>query len=294
MHRLDLTIGSSLGQDGGVRVLTWNVQGRIGEWEKRQLAIESALASVAPDLVMLQESWVEPDGRTQASLLAERLGFHATTAFELAGFDAYPQATYWVVNAIISRWPLQIRRAVSLVDENGESTWRHVLAVNVDRPTEAGGPFLAAGTHLEHGVDRSETRSAQMNHLLKETAELLGDAEARKQSLPAVVAGDFNAVPWSDEVRRATGASAPYIPAFVLIDAWEACGNSTRGDTWSTKNPLVPRKAVYPNRRLDYITTTAPRLRNRGSFESCVLVGTDPVDGTQPSDHYGVVAEVVL
>ncbi|CAB4371575.1 MAG: hypothetical protein F2947_03425 [Actinobacteria bacterium] len=294
MHRLDLTICSSLGQDGGVRVLTWNVQGRIGAWEKRQLAIESVLASVEPDLVMLQESWVEPNGHTQASLVAKHLGFHATTAIELAGFDAYPQASYWVVNAVISRWPLQIRRAVSLVDENELPTWRHVLAVDVHRPTEAGGPFLAAGTHLEHGVDRSVTRSAQMHHLVNEIAGLLGDAEVRKQSLPAVVAGDFNAVPWSDEVRRATGASAPFLPSFVLIDAWEACGNRTRGDTWSTENPLVPRKAVYPNRRLDYITTTAPRLRNHGSFESCFLAGIDQVDGTQPSDHYAVVAEVEL
>ncbi len=277
-----------------MRVLTWNLQGRIGAWEKRQLAIESVLTTVSPDLVMLQESWVEPNGHTQASLFAKHLGFHSATAIELAGFDTYPQANYWVVNAIISRWPLQIRRAVSLVDENGAPTWRHVLAVTVDRPTELGGPFLAAGTHLEHGIDRSETRSAQMNHLVNEIADLLGDAETRKQSLPAVVAGDFNAVPWSDEVRRATGASAPYLPSFVLVDAWEACGNTTRGDTWSTENPLVPRKAVYPNRRLDYITTTAPRLRNHGSFESCFLAGIDQVDGTQPSDHYAVVAEVEL
>ncbi|MBJ7308135.1 MAG: endonuclease/exonuclease/phosphatase family protein [Acidimicrobiia bacterium] len=294
MHRLDPTIYGSLGQDGGVRVLTWNVQGRIGEWEKRQLAIESELTSVEPDLVMLQESWVEPNGNTQASLFAKHLGFHSATAIELAGFDTYPQATYWVVNAILSRWPLQIQRAVSLVDENGAPTWRHALAVTVDRPPEHGGAFLAAGTHLEHGVDRSETRSAQMNHLLKEIAELLGDAETRKQTMPAVIAGDFNAVPWSDELRRATGASMPYLPSLVLIDAWEACGNTTRGDTWSTENPLVPRKAVYPNRRLDYITTTAPRLRNHGSFESCFLAGIDRVDGTQPSDHYAVVAEVVL
>jgi endonuclease/exonuclease/phosphatase family metal-dependent hydrolase len=133
-----------------------------------------------------------------------------------------------------------------------------------------------------------------MNHLVNEIAGLLGDSDTRKQSLPAVVAGDFNAVPWSDEVRHATGASAPYLPSFVLIDAWEACGNTTRGDTWSAENPLVPRKAVYPNRRLDYITTTAPRLRNHGSFKSCFLAGIDPVDGTQPSDHYAVVAEVEL
>ena len=283
-----------IGQDASVRVLTWNLQGRIGDWERRHCAIESVLAAADADVVMVQESWVQPDGATQAHRLAAHLGLHATTAAALAGFDRYPQASYWVVNAILTQWPARIERAVPLVDENGTPTWRHVLIAEVERPDSAGGSFLAVGTHLEHGLDRSTTRSAQMEHLLNEVASAIGPPDTRRDRLPAIVAGDFNAVPWSDEVRRATGAATPFVPGFGLVDAWEACGNTDRGDTWSSRNPLVPRRAISPNRRLDYITTTFPRRRNHGSFVSCELFGVDPIDDVQASDHYAVLAEVEL
>jgi len=64
--------------------MTWNLQGRVGQWEARHHAIQEVLDEAQPDVVMLQESWVEPDGTTQAHLLAERLGLFAVTAFELA------------------------------------------------------------------------------------------------------------------------------------------------------------------------------------------------------------------
>ena len=277
-----------------MRVMTWNLQGRVGQWQARHHAIEKVLTDTQPDVVMLQESWVEPDGTTQAHQLAQRLGMFAVTAFELAGFDRYPEAPYWVVNAILTRWPSRILKAIPLRDESAASTWRHVLIASVARPDEEGGPFLAAGTHLEHGLDRMLTRSAQLAHLIAEVSDAISSSGTWRDELPALVAGDFNAVPWSDEIRQATGASTPFVPGFVLVDAWEACGNERRGDTWSSANPLVPRRAVYPNRRLDYITTTFPRRRNCGSFQSCELTGLEAIDGVQPSDHYAVVAEVAL
>jgi endonuclease/exonuclease/phosphatase family metal-dependent hydrolase len=283
-----------IGQDALVRVMTWNLQGRVGDWEARHVAIESVLSDTRPDVVMLQESWVEPDGTSQAQKLADRLDLHAVTAAELAGFARYPQATYWVVNAVLTRWPSHIVSAVPLVDERRAPTWRHVLIVHVDRPDAEGGAFIAAGTHLEHGLERSLTRSAQMEHLLVEVSNALGPSETWREQLPALVAGDFNAVPWSEELRRATGAAETFVAGFGLVDAWDACGNTDRGDTWSSKNPLVPRRAISPNRRLDYITTTFPRRRNFGSFRSCELVALEPIDNVQPSDHYAVVAEVEL
>lgn len=285
---------ATIGQDCPVRAVTWNLQGRIGDWERRHVAIETVLADADADVITIQESWVQPDGATQAQLLADRLDLHAATAAALAGFDRYPQASYWVVNAVLTRWPSTVLRAVPLVDEEGTPTWRHVLVVHVERPDDEGGAFIVAGTHLEHGLDRSPTRTAQMEHLMHEVSSAIGPADSWRERLPAIVAGDFNAVPWSDEIRRATGAATTYVPGFGLVDAWDACGNTDRGDTWSSRNPLVPRRAISPNRRLDYITTTFPRRRSQGSFTSCGLIGVDPVDAVQPSDHYAVLAEVEL
>jgi endonuclease/exonuclease/phosphatase family metal-dependent hydrolase len=277
-----------------VRIVTWNTQGRVGEWRDRERAVMAVLDGLDPDVVMLQESWVEADGSSQAAVIAHELGLHSVTAAELAGFDRYPQAPYWVVNAVLSRWPLRLEVARPLHDEHGEPTWRHALVASVRRPETEGGPFPVVGTHLEHGLDRSATRQAQVRHLAETIAEVLGDRATRSVGLPAVLAGDLNAVPWSDEVRGLTGAAAPLVDGLVFVDAWEAAGNTTRGETWASANPLVPKRAVYPDRRLDYVMVSWPRRRNAGHVAACRVAGTEPVDGVWPSDHFAVVADLDL
>jgi endonuclease/exonuclease/phosphatase family metal-dependent hydrolase len=216
------------------------------------------------------------------------------TAAELAGFDRYPTAPYWVVNAILSRWPLELVEAAPLPDEHGEATWRHVLGGGVLRPEADGGAFLAAGTHLEHGLDRGPTRRAQAEALARVVAGHLGDEATRREANPAVLGGDLNAVPWSDEVRGLTGTAGPFVPGLVFVDAWDAAGNEGRGDTWSAANPRVPRRAVHPNRRLDYVMVSWPRRRGAGHVAGCRLAGTSAVEGVWASDHHAVVADLDL
>ena len=66
-----------------MRIMTWNVQGRIGDWTNRHAALRSWIQRTDPDVLTLQESWVEPDGTTQAARLGEELGLHSVTAAEL-------------------------------------------------------------------------------------------------------------------------------------------------------------------------------------------------------------------
>lgn len=277
-----------------MRVATWNVQGRVGDWRERHKAIVEVLDGLAPDVVALQESWVEPEGATQAQLMADELGMFAVSAAGLAGFDRYPSASFWVVSAVLSRWPVVIEAARPLRDEHGEPTWRHALVVRVRRPEEEGGEVVVVGTHLEHGLDRSATRRAQLTDLAGMVTEVLGDRSTRAANLPAMLAGDLNAVPWSDEIRSLTGASVPLVDGLVFVDAWEAAGNTDRGATWSSANPLVPKRAVYPDRRLDYVMVSWPRRRGAGHVAACHLAGTEPVAGVWPSDHFCVVADIDL
>ena len=274
--------------------MTWNVQGRVGEWEARHAALRSEIERTDPDVLTLQESWVEPDGATQAARLAEELGLHTVTAADLAGFDRYPEATYWVVNAVLSRWPLTIERLCPLPDESGEPTWRHVLVTRVHRPAADGGPFIAAGTHLEHGLENSARRSVQLAALVTLLADTLGEESQRRDALPAILAGDLNCTPESDEYRRATGLAAGAVPGFTLVDAWTAAGNTDPGHTWSAENPLVPRRAIHPHRRLDYVMVSTPRRPGAGHISRCTLAGTAAIDGVWASDHYAVVAEVQM
>lgn len=281
-------------EDGPMKVMTWNVQGRVGDWTARHTALRSWIDRISPDVLTLQESWVEPDRTTQAARLGEELGLHSVTAADLAGFDRYPEAPYWVVNAVLARWPLTIERLCPLPDENGEPTWRHVVVTRVHRPADEGGPFVAAGTHLEHGLEHSARRSTQVAAVMQHLADTLGDDNQRRESLPAILAGDLNCTPESDEYRRATGLAAGPIPNFTLVDAWTAAGNIDPGHTWSARNPLVPRRAIHPHRRLDYVMVSAPRRSGAGHVCRCSLAGTDAIDNVWASDHFAVVAEVEM
>jgi endonuclease/exonuclease/phosphatase family metal-dependent hydrolase len=277
-------------------MVTWNVQGRAGDWRSRGRALAEELAAVDPDVVALQESWVERTGPTQAEELAAEVGLRAAVALEAAGagFDRYPQAPYWVVNSLLARWPLDGATVVELPDEHGSRTWRHALLAWVRRPDADGGPFLVASAHLEHGLERSPTRRAQAQVLASRIAACLGDEHRRREANPAVLGADLNAVPWSDEVRGLTGATGPHVPGLVFVDAWEAAGGDGRGATWSRGNPRVPRRAAHPDRRLDYVMVSWPRRRGVGHVRGCRLAGTAPVRDVWPSDHHAVVADLDL
>lgn len=277
-----------------MRIATWNVQGRMGNWSERHRALRAWIEKIDPDVVTLQESWVERNGSSQAEQFARESGYHFVTAASLAGFDRYPEAPYWVVNAILSRWPLDIERACPLPDETGQPSWRHVLIAAIGRPEPEGGPFLIAGTHLEHGLEHSVRRCAQIDSLVSHLADALGSHDDRRARLPLVLGGDLNCTPESDEYRRATGLTAGPVAGFTLVDAWSAAGNTDPGHTWSARNPLVPQRAIHPHRRLDYVMVSTPRRRNTGHVRSCRLAGDLDVGGVWASDHFAVVAEVEM
>src|SRR5262245_16829555 len=86
--------------DTTVRVVTWNVWGRYGDWEGREAGIEKVLAAAAPDLVGLTESGAAADG-TQADRVARSIG--SDHALFVGGMDneGWESGT-----GLVSRWPI--------------------------------------------------------------------------------------------------------------------------------------------------------------------------------------------
>src|SRR5262244_1161248 len=82
-----------------LRVVTWNLWWRLGDWLARAEAIAQTLERLQPDLVCLQEVWQEGDDN-QAAALARRLGMsHAFAPDQREnGLDRGV--------ALLSRWPL--------------------------------------------------------------------------------------------------------------------------------------------------------------------------------------------
>jgi endonuclease/exonuclease/phosphatase family metal-dependent hydrolase len=105
-----------------------------------------------------------------------------------------------------------------------------------------------------------------------------------------VLCGDFNAVPTADEIRLLTGESPPPLQGLVFNDAWAAVGAGP-GYTWDATNPHLA-DAYWPRRRLDYVFVSWPRPKPIGNPVAATLIGTEPVDGVVPSDHYGLQVDL--
>ena len=278
-----------------VRIMTWNLWWRFGPWEERQPAIRAELVAVDPDVALLQEVWATEDGADQAVELGQALGRHVART---VGPDGRPQA---FGNAILSRWPILDQEMVTLPNERGEPSHRSALTAVIGTPQ---GPQPFTVTHLAWQYDASVLRRAQLATVV--------DLVLRHRSAepevdpPPVLAGDFNAVPDSDEIRSLTGRSAPVRPGLVFTDCWEAVGSGP-GHTWTRDNPHSA-EAMWPRRRLDYVFVAWPRPKPLGNPQAARLAGLRPHHGPGreldqaaddsadagmvPSDHAAVVVEL--
>jgi endonuclease/exonuclease/phosphatase family metal-dependent hydrolase len=258
-----------------LRVLTWNLWWRFGPWEARRPAIAATLARLDADVLCLQEVW--DDGTTCfAAELAEGLGFHHAYGARL-DIDGVAFG-----NAVLSRWPITDQDVLALPADPEVEELRTCLRADIDGPR---GPLQVFSTHLNWRFDHSKVRQQQVRAI----AEVVAGAKPR--TYPPVLCGDFNAVPDSDEIRMLTGRAAGPVDGLVFHDAWDAAGDGGPGHTWSNANPYAVLD-LEPDRRIDYVLVGWPKAGGAGHVTSCEVVGTSPVDGVVPSDHYGVLAEL--
>jgi endonuclease/exonuclease/phosphatase family metal-dependent hydrolase len=272
--------------------MTWNVWWRFGPWEARQPAIAAELCRVDPDVALLQEVWADDEGNDQAEDLAAALGRHSGHRFvaRTTGDDGKPQR---FGNAIISRWPIVSSEMIVLPGLDGQPSHRSALTAVIDSPV---GPWPFTVTHLAWQYDLGPLRVEQLSEvveLIEATAAGLQSDE--QQAGPPILAGDLNAVPDSDEVRRLTGLSTPYRPGLIFTDAWQALSDDP-GHTWTRDNPHSA-DALWPRRRLDYVMVAWPRAKPLGNPLRAELAGVDAAPGADgrpivPSDHYAVVVEL--
>lgn len=261
-----------------MRVATWNIWWRHGDWQSRQTPILETLRSLDADIVGLQEVCLrDPD---QVSWLAEQFPDHHVVASPGGNDDRFT-----VVNAIVSRWPI-VESDATFLDVGELPPHRTALWARVESPI---GPVDVWSTHLSHGFDQSALRQRQLAQISALISARRGDPGS---AFPPLLLGDLNAVPDSDEIRRLTGRAEAYAERFVMTDVWSQVGDGP-GATYSEANPYVDDSA-WPERRLDYVLVGWPRPRPAGNPVSVGLFGRDPVDGVVPSDHWGVVADLRL
>jgi endonuclease/exonuclease/phosphatase family metal-dependent hydrolase len=259
-----------------IRVVTWNLWWRLGDWKARAEAIAETLAELRPDLVCLQEVWQEGD-INQAALLAEQLGMvHAFACDRVEG--RIDQGV-----ALLCRWPLTHVETRPLPVPPGMDQPNIALRAVVDGPR---GPLLAVVTHLTPYPTRSGYRQQQVRAVVEFMAE------RKRQPATCILCGDFNAAPDADEIRLLTGRCVSAVAGWVFLDAWETAGDGSPGYTMAKSNPNAA-PLLLPDLRWDYVFVSWPSGRGGlGHPLRAAVVGTDKKTGVVPSDHYGVLAEI--
>ncbi len=252
---------------------TLNIWQKFGPWEERMPRLRSALAKEMPDVIGLQEVRVEA-GFDQLASLNQELAYHAV--FGATFDDGYGKTG----NGILSRWEVLRSEVVPLPTAHEE--WRCLVFALLDSPY---GKLPFFTTHLNWQLDDGASRRLQVRAITGAVAEL-----SRGADFPAVLVGDFNAEPDSDEMRYLrglTGIDGHYV---YYADAWVFAGDGSPGTTYSKSNPFgeVHREA---ERRIDYVYVRAPE-RGRGEPIASRVAFTEPVEGMFPTDHYGVVATI--
>lgn len=228
-----------------LRVLSYNIH--IGTGTDGKLNLErtaKAITALQPDLVALQEvdnQTKRTGGVDQTAELARLTGMHGRFGKAMD----YQGGEYG--EAVLSRWLIAETVVHALPADAGYES-RAALAILVDIP--GAGAIWFVGTHLDHTAT-SRQRLLQIEAL---------DKALSNQRLPAVLAGDFNATPDSDEMKR-------------IFGQWTDAGPALDQLTWPSENPTM---------RIDFVVYR-PRVCWR-------VVESRVVEEKVVSDHRPILA----
>lgn len=263
--------------------MTFNLWGLQGDWEQRRGLLKESLKDLAPDLIAFQEA-VLTSGHDQVKELLPAGyevihqegrspdGMGCSIATRLPGLDAH-QTFLHVTPRVdpVHGWI----GSVGTVELRIPGTGRTLLLAHYKPSWQP-----------EYDVERELQAVA--------AAAFIDDVRAGRD-LPVVLMGDFDADPSSSSIRFWKGEEELGGTRAHYIDAWDALHPENEGHTFTPKNPLVSGGDMpeETGRRIDYVFVskgTTPEL----GISDCFLAFDKPIDGLWGSDHFGVVADLLL
>jgi endonuclease/exonuclease/phosphatase family metal-dependent hydrolase len=287
-----------------LRIVTLNV-GSLFEahWDLRAPRIADALLRLAPDVVCLQEvaeSSIRPNAAHEIVEQIERLGGDLTH-FAYGGLP--------VTSKLFEDEPdLRFGSAV-LACRPVEAVATHALPVEPDDPSVRTigwelfharvGELDVFSTHLCPAPKDANHRRLQVQEIDRLIKAARGPVDTdpwdpSRPTVPAILCGDFNAEPDSDEIRFLSGFTPLGGVDTFYQDAWRVAGDAGGGFTNDWRNPFGDALNVH-RKRIDYVFVGDPFVRRdrAGRILECHTVLDEVVDGVPLSDHLGVLAVIV-
>lgn len=261
-----------------LRVLTLNIW-NLNHWRERRGAIAACLSDLRPDIVGLQEVVRDETGRCQAAWLADAVG-----GYEVAFAPGMTVGNAALGNAVLSRFRIAVTEDRRLSGLAAPDEGRVCLRADLDTPK---GLLSFFTTHLNWQFHHGHVREAQV----REVAAFV--ASRPESPNPPLLVGDFNAEPESTEVRFLKGLTSLDGRSFYMQDAYEVARAPLPGFTWDNSNPYAAASRE-PDRRIDYVFVGWHADDGTGQVMSARVACDEPVKGTWPTDHFGVLAEIAF
>ncbi len=260
-----------------MRILTQNVLGPTHHgWARRRPILVDGFRALAPDVVALQEVVDVPD------LLGP--GWHEV--WHPVRSDDGEGA------ALASRWPIGQVHAIDgrITDRARDLVWSGTMLAEVLAPEPVGSFFVVHHKPL-YRLDGERERELQAVAAARLVEAMVPDPDRH-----VVLLGDFDARPDAACMRFWTGRQSLDGTSVCYHDTWESAHSDAPGHTFTPENSLVQVGGFHlvRGRRIDYILVRGRPQGPTLQVRSCERVLVDPVGGVQASDHYGVLAELVV
>ena len=231
-------------------------------------------------MIALQEVPIDaPD--TLAALLGED---HHLAHFSRPSEDG-------VAGTLATRWPHQVVHEIDLrISDRSLPTlpWCAATIVELNSPV---GPMVVAHHKPSWPFPFELGREEPAVLVARALEDHIGERE-----LHAVVLGDFDATPDSASLQFWRGRRPSQGMSVCYQDAWEYAHPDEAGFTFELRNPLglEGEVATAVSRRIDHILVRSGLHGPTLQVADCRRVLDEPVNGVWASDHFGVVADLVL
>jgi endonuclease/exonuclease/phosphatase family metal-dependent hydrolase len=254
-----------------VRVVTMNLWGVRGDWQRRRDVLVRGFAELKPDLVAFQEAITTDSYDQTRDLLGPQ--FHVVHQSER---EPDGQGI-----SIASRWPIE---AVHELDLNvTDRTADFACGTLVAEITAPFGRLLFAN-HLPNYQLAFERERELQAVVAARFLEQYPDAHV-------VLAGDLDADPDATSIRFWTGRTSLDTVSVCYRNAWESVHPGVPNDTFTPDNPLVA-DPDWPFRAIDYLFVRCGRAGPTLSIAACQRVFDQPTAGVWASDHFGLLADL--